>query len=227
MEHDRRNSELSGVSGEARNRPKFLSLKSQITVGNARMAEAAIAGYTMDGATCGAVVPIIPRTSGLSMVTAYNNSELDAGPAMVPTDAEVGLKPTAGRRLRLLQVITWFRTGGTEGGVAKLIAGLGYVFEQRVCADRGADVNYAAWASPQHAPFVAGEGKRGPDFPLFRLRKIMRDFRPDIVHTRNWGCIEAIFAARLAGVPIVVHSEHGYEMDNLAGLPCGVDACAV
>jgi sugar transferase (PEP-CTERM/EpsH1 system associated) len=47
----------------------------------------------------------------------------------------------------------------------------------------------------------------------------MRQYRPHIVHTRNWGAIEAVVAAKLAGVPVVIHSEHGYEVDMFAGLP--------
>src|SRR5260370_38106971 len=47
----------------------------------------------------------------------------------------------------------------------------------------------------------------------------MRQYRPHIVHSRNWGAIEAVFAARLAAVPVVIHSEHGYELDMLKGLP--------
>jgi glycosyltransferase involved in cell wall biosynthesis len=47
----------------------------------------------------------------------------------------------------------------------------------------------------------------------------MKKYRPHIVHSRNWGAIEAIPAARFARVPIVVHSEHGYELDNISGLP--------
>jgi sugar transferase (PEP-CTERM/EpsH1 system associated) len=47
----------------------------------------------------------------------------------------------------------------------------------------------------------------------------MREFRPHIVHSRNWGAIEAIASARLAGVPVAIHSEHGYVPDMLGGLP--------
>jgi sugar transferase (PEP-CTERM/EpsH1 system associated) len=47
----------------------------------------------------------------------------------------------------------------------------------------------------------------------------MRQYRPHIVHTRNWGAIEAVAAAKLVGVPVVIHSEHGYEVDMFAGLP--------
>jgi len=42
---------------------------------------------------------------------------------------------------------------------------------------------------------------------------------PDIVHSRNWGTIEAIPAARLAGVKAVIHSEHGLEASALPRQP--------
>src|SRR5207247_151881 len=41
--------------------------------------------------------------------------------------------------------------------------------------------------------------------------------RPDIVHTRNWTCIDAIIGARLAGVPAVIHGEHGREAADPEG----------
>lgn len=50
-----------------------------------------------------------------------------------------------------------------------------------------------------------------------RLARIMREFRPHVVHSRNWGGIEAIPAARFARVPVTIHSEHGYEVDMLGG----------
>jgi sugar transferase (PEP-CTERM/EpsH1 system associated) len=47
----------------------------------------------------------------------------------------------------------------------------------------------------------------------------MKAFRPHVVHARNFGSLEAVAAARLARVPGVVHSEHGYELETLSGLP--------
>jgi sugar transferase (PEP-CTERM/EpsH1 system associated) len=56
-------------------------------------------------------------------------------------------------------------------------------------------------------------------FPLRRMIHMMRSLQPDIVHSRNWGAIEAVLAARMAGVPAIVHSEHGYDPAMLHGLP--------
>jgi sugar transferase (PEP-CTERM/EpsH1 system associated) len=50
----------------------------------------------------------------------------------------------------------------------------------------------------------------GPNWLLpFRLARLFRTLKPDIVHTRNWGTVDGILAARLSRVPLVVHGEHG------------------
>jgi sugar transferase (PEP-CTERM/EpsH1 system associated) len=41
--------------------------------------------------------------------------------------------------------------------------------------------------------------------------------RPQVVHTRNWGTIDGIIAAKLARVKYVVHGEHGREFTDLYG----------
>src|SRR5262249_25104331 len=54
---------------------------------------------------------------------------------------------------------------------------------------------------------------------MLPLRKIFAAESPDIVHSRNWGTIDAIPAARLAGVKGVIHSEHGLEASALTHQP--------
>lgn len=50
-----------------------------------------------------------------------------------------------------------------------------------------------------------------------RLLGLLRQLRPDVVHSRNWGAFDAIPAARLARVPVVIHSEHGREATDPDG----------
>jgi len=52
---------------------------------------------------------------------------------------------------------------------------------------------------------------------LFRLWRLLRQLRPDIVHTRNLGALEAALPAALAGVRVRVHGEHGRDIDDLDG----------
>jgi sugar transferase (PEP-CTERM/EpsH1 system associated) len=133
--------------------------------------------------------------------------------------------PRAGRqsgepRLRVLHVIDRMGVGGTEIGILKVIRGLGQeCFEHRICTIRGYDENFVRSEGFEGQLYVAGRLNSGFQFLFGRLMRIMRDFRPEIVHSRNWGAIEAMPAACMCGVPAAIHSEHGYEVDMLEGLP--------
>src|SRR5208283_5986694 len=123
-------------------------------------------------------------------------------------------------RLRVLHVIDRLGVGGTEFGIVKVIQGLSAGrFEHRICTLRGFDEDFVRTQGFKEQVYVAGGSNPGFQFLIGRLARIMREFRPHVVHSRNWGAIEAIPAARLARVPIAIHSEHGYEVDMLAGLP--------
>src|ERR1700733_753218 len=125
-----------------------------------------------------------------------------------------------GRPLRVLHILNRLDRGGTELVALKVMDGLGKgVFEHRLASLRGIDPQLQNVALPGGGLLSAGDVGSGFQFPLFRLARIMRAYRPDIVHSRNWGAIEAIPAARLAKVPVAIHSEHGYELEMLAGLP--------
>jgi sugar transferase (PEP-CTERM/EpsH1 system associated) len=123
-------------------------------------------------------------------------------------------------RLRILHVVSCLGMGGTEHGVLKIMRGLGHAeFEHQICAVRGVDDNFVRQVKVPAKVSAVGRAEPGFQFPLFRLIQLMREFRPHIVHTRNFGALEAIAAARLARVPVAIHSEHGYELEILGGLP--------
>jgi sugar transferase (PEP-CTERM/EpsH1 system associated) len=50
-----------------------------------------------------------------------------------------------------------------------------------------------------------------------RLYILLREMRPDIVHTRNLNALEAQFVAAAARVPARVHGEHGRDVFDLEG----------
>ncbi len=143
--------------------------------------------------------------------------DLSSPTALLHADAKE--KAIAGR-LRIMHVVNYLRRGGTEFGILKLMAGLGdEQFEHRFCSTRQYDDDFVRHYHLRDILDVVGSSRRGLQFPLFRLRNVFRQYRPHIVHTRNWGALEAVPAARLAGVPVVIHSEHGYEVEMLGGLP--------
>ena len=142
----------------------------------------------------------------------------EAAELMKPSSRDFAGK--SGERLRVLHVIPRLGLGGTEKGVLKVIRGLGEEgFVHQICAVRGVDAEFARREAIEPKPYSADSLRDGFQFPLFRLKKIMEEFRPHIVHSRNFGALEAVPAARLARVPVVIHSEHGYELETLGGLP--------
>jgi sugar transferase (PEP-CTERM/EpsH1 system associated) len=62
-------------------------------------------------------------------------------------------------------------------------------------------------------------GKRpGKDLAMYwRLWKLLRELRPDVVHTRNLATVDCQFVAALAGVRGRVHGEHGWDVYDLHG----------
>jgi sugar transferase (PEP-CTERM/EpsH1 system associated) len=126
----------------------------------------------------------------------------------------------ATQRLRVLHFFTHLTLGGMELTALRMISHLdSHLFENQLCGIRGYDPELIALRCPQAGIVSLQEGKQASRTQILSMRMIIRKFRPHIVHSRNWGAIEAVPAARLAGVPVVIHSEHGYEMDSLAGLP--------
>jgi sugar transferase (PEP-CTERM/EpsH1 system associated) len=147
------------------------------------------------------------------VVTASDPNVHNAGQMMPPKSGQSS-------PLRVLHVLNRLATGGTEHVVLKLIGGLdGQIFEHRLAAVRGMDPAFSGLALPGGELLLDGKENSGFEFLILRLARVMRAYRPHIVHSRNWGTIEAIPAARLARVPVVIHSEHGYDLDMLTGLP--------
>jgi sugar transferase (PEP-CTERM/EpsH1 system associated) len=71
---------------------------------------------------------------------------------------------------------------------------------------------------PEGVSVIAMAEQHRPDrWNALRMARLLRSLRPDIVHSRNWSCVDAIIGARLAGVPIVIHSEHGREASDPEG----------
>ena len=60
--------------------------------------------------------------------------------------------------------------------------------------------------------------KPGQDFAVyFRLWKLFRKIKPDILHTRNLSALEAQLPGLLAGIKHRIHGEHGRDIDDVDG----------
>jgi sugar transferase (PEP-CTERM/EpsH1 system associated) len=121
--------------------------------------------------------------------------------------------------IRIMHVVDHLGKGGLENGLVNLINGLDPDrFEHVVYAMRQLGPN--ADRLPASVRVIC-MGKRDTDFPI-QVRRLTRDIRavdPHVVHSRNWGTVEAVAAARWVRNCAVVHSEHGLETDAGAKEP--------
>lgn len=122
-----------------------------------------------------------------------------------------------GGRIRVLHLVYKFSTGGAEIGIQKIVRGLDpRRFEHVICSIA------SGYRTDLDLPARIVSLERPPErtgFLVPALAQLFRRERPDIVHSRNWGTIEGVLAARLAGVPAAVHAEHGRNLSELAGEP--------
>ena len=114
--------------------------------------------------------------------------------------------------LRVAHVNFSLGTGGLETGLINLIRHLpSDEFEHGIFTMKGLGPNAdRARALGAHVEQVGSMEGRNRTI-IWKLMRRLRWFRPHIVHTRNFGAMDAIIAARLARVPRVVHGEHGYD----------------
>jgi len=119
--------------------------------------------------------------------------------------------------VRILHVISSLGIGGAERLVLSAARGLPRErFDQAICclAERGAR---AADAEAAGVPVFSVDGFPGLRHPLAfaRLVRIVRSVRPAIVHTHLQSAnLYGRAAARLAGAPIVVSTEHNVYADK-------------
>ncbi|HET8575944.1 MAG TPA: glycosyltransferase [Methylomirabilota bacterium] len=123
---------------------------------------------------------------------------------------------TARAKVRVAQVIPSLQIGGLQKVVVRLIDRFQGRMDHLVLTPAGDGP-----LRPRFAPGVdviaLAERPGSPKLNALRMARIFRAWRPDIVHTRNWTCIDAVLGARLAGVPLVVHGEHGREAGDPEG----------
>lgn len=110
------------------------------------------------------------------------------------------------------------------------VGGLETVVVELINATQGHGLRHAVVCLTEYSDFryrirVAGVtcyalGKRpGKDLPIYwRLWRLLRRLKPDLVQTYNIGTIDAAIPALLAGVRTIVHAERGRSADDPMGV---------
>jgi len=118
----------------------------------------------------------------------------------------------------IAHVVHHFDVGGLENGMVNLINRIPEDrYRHAIICMRG----FTDFGRRIHNPdvkFFALEKKPGKDFRVYgRMARVLRELRPDIVHTRNLSGLEGQFVAAACGVPARVHGEHGRDGLDLHG----------
>jgi sugar transferase (PEP-CTERM/EpsH1 system associated) len=118
----------------------------------------------------------------------------------------------------VLHVIHRLATGGLENGVVNLIDGLRNAGLRHAVACIEDVSDFRRRLVRQDVEFTALQRSR---VGVWRMRReifaLCRRLRPTIVHTRNLSGLDALLPARVAGGAHCVHSEHGWDVDDLQG----------
>ena len=119
----------------------------------------------------------------------------------------------------IVHIVYRFGIGGLENGVVNLINRMppnrwrhAIVALTEVSAEfarriERTDVRYIELNKPP--------GHLVREYP--RLYRLFKELRPAIVHTRNLAALEASVPAWAAGVPVRIHGEHGWDVNDPAG----------
>ena len=121
------------------------------------------------------------------------------------------------QQVLIAHVIYHFGMGGLENGLVNIINRLPEdKYRHAVICMTGHD----HFTERLNKPVDIYDMNKQPGKDLmvyYRLWKIFRQIKPDIVHTRNLSALEAQLPAFLAGVPVRIHGEHGRDVHDLDG----------
>jgi len=119
--------------------------------------------------------------------------------------------------MKVLHIADSLGVGGTELAMAGLIERTRGEIDHAVCALREGGPVADRLRAQGISVTVLGKADRSDWRLPLKIARVCRAVAPDIVHTRNWGTVDGIVAARLARVPVVIHGEHGRHADDPDG----------
>lgn len=128
-----------------------------------------------------------------------------------------GRRPTSDSTPLVAHVIYRFDIGGLENGIVNIVNHICHKKYRHaiICLTNYSNFRFRI---RKDISLFALNKQEGKDLSVYvKLFRLMRTLRPDIVHTRNLAAVDSALIAKVAGVPRVVHGEHGRDIVELHG----------
>ena len=133
-----------------------------------------------------------------------------------PIGARVSTQVVNDTRPLIAHVIFRLAVGGLENGLVNLINRTPQFRHAIICLTDYTDFHRRICHDA--VSLHALRKREGHDYAvLLRLFQLLRELKPDVVHSRNLAALEAQLPALLAGVRGRVHGEHGRDVQDLDG----------
>lgn len=125
----------------------------------------------------------------------------------------------ARRRRRIVHVVYSFAIGGLENVIVQLINRLPADRFEHVVLSLTTISDFKERVRQPDVRFIELRKSHGHAVPLYpRIYRLLRELRPDVVHSCNLAALEIAPVAWLARVPLRIHAEHGWDAHDPQGL---------
>ena len=121
-------------------------------------------------------------------------------------------------RRRVVHVVYSFSIGGLENVIVQLINRLPADEFEHIVLSLTTISDFKNRIAQLGVQFIALNKPPGHAIPLYpRIYKLLRQLKPDILHTCNLAALELVPLAWLARVPLRIHAEHGWDAHDPNG----------
>lgn len=119
----------------------------------------------------------------------------------------------------IIHIVYSFDVGGLENGIVNLINRMPVErFRHMVVALSYCSPAFCQRIQRSDVEFVSINKGAGHGFRLYpKIYRMLRQLKPAVVHTRNLAALEMVVPAWLAGVPLRLHGEHGWDNSDPDG----------
>ena len=119
--------------------------------------------------------------------------------------------------LHILHVFASFCPGGAQMRFVSLANALGRDVAYTIVAMDGR-FDAAKLLDPAIRVSLVPPGSRGLPWSALAIRRLLREVRPDLTITNNWGSMDAVLGSWSAGLCPTIHSEDGFNPDEVTRL---------